>query len=80
MATHSSVLAWGISGTGEPGGLPSLVSHRVASLLKQLSSTYCLERRLSSAIKSCLGEAIDVLTSHCFQSHTKQLSAEEWWW
>ena len=29
MATHSSVLAWGIPGTGEPGGLPSLGSHRV---------------------------------------------------
>ena len=29
MATHSSVLAWRIPGTGEPGGLSSLVSHRV---------------------------------------------------
>ena len=29
MATHSSVLAWRIPGTGEPGGLPSLGSHRV---------------------------------------------------
>ena len=29
MATHSSVLAWGILGTGEPGGLPSMGSHRV---------------------------------------------------
>ena len=29
MATHSSVLAWIISGTGEPGGLPSMGSHRV---------------------------------------------------
>ena len=29
MATHSSVLAWGIPGTGEPGGLPSMGSHRV---------------------------------------------------
>ena len=29
MATHSSVLAWRIPGTGEPGGLPSMVSHRV---------------------------------------------------
>ena len=27
--THSSVLAWRISGTGEPGGLPSMGSHRV---------------------------------------------------
>ena len=29
MATHSSVLAWRIPGTGESGGLPSMGSHRV---------------------------------------------------
>ena len=29
MAPHSSVRAWGIPGTGEPGGLPSMGSHRV---------------------------------------------------
>ena len=29
MATHSNVPAWRIPGTGEPGGLPSLGSHRV---------------------------------------------------
>ena len=29
MATHSSVLAWRIPGAGEPGGLPSMESHRV---------------------------------------------------
>ena len=29
MATHSSVLAWRIPGTGDPGGLPSMGSHRV---------------------------------------------------
>ena len=29
MATHSNVLAWSIPGTGEPGGLPSLGSHRI---------------------------------------------------
>ena len=28
-ATHSSVLAWRIPGTAEPGGLPSMGSHRV---------------------------------------------------
>ena len=28
MATHSSVLAWRIPGMGEPGGLPSMGSHR----------------------------------------------------
>ena len=29
LATHSSVLAWRIPGTGEPGGLPSMGLHRV---------------------------------------------------
>jgi len=29
MATHSSILAWRIPGTGELGGLPSMGSHRV---------------------------------------------------
>ena len=41
MATHFSVLAWRIPGTGEPGGLPSMGSHRVdlaaaAAVLKNL--------------------------------------------
>ena len=29
MATHSNVLAWRIPGTGEPGALPSMGSHRI---------------------------------------------------
>ena len=29
MVTHSSILAWRIPGMGEPGGLPSMGSHRV---------------------------------------------------
>ena len=37
MATHSSVLAWRIPGTGEPGGLPSLGSQS-RTRLKRLSS------------------------------------------
>ena len=31
MATHSSVLAWRIPGTREPGGLPSMGLHRVGN-------------------------------------------------
>ena len=34
MATHSSVLSWRIPGTGEPGGLPSMGSHRVIPTVK----------------------------------------------
>ena len=39
MATHSSVLACRIPGTGEPGGLPSMGSHKSRTRLKQLSSS-----------------------------------------
>ena len=38
MATHSSVLAWRIPGTGEPGGLPSMGSQSRIRL-KRLSSS-----------------------------------------
>ena len=39
MATHSSTLAWRIPGMGEPGGLPSMGSHRVGRDWLQLSSS-----------------------------------------
>ena len=38
MATHSSVLAWRIPGTGESGGLPSMGSHRVGHNLSDLAA------------------------------------------
>ena len=38
MATHSSVLAWRIPGTGEPGGLPSMGSHRVGHIWSNLAA------------------------------------------
>ena len=39
MAPHSSVLAWRIPGTGEPGGLPSMGVSQSRTRLKQLSSS-----------------------------------------
>ena len=61
MATHSSVLAWSIPGTGEPGGLPSLGSHRVRhdwsnlaaaadSILKNRDITLSTKVRLVKAL------------------------------
>ena len=38
MATHSSVLAWRIPGTGEPGGLLSLGSHRIGHDWRDLAA------------------------------------------
>ena len=42
MATHSSVLAWRIPGTGEPGGLPSMGSHRVRHDWSDLAAAACI--------------------------------------
>ena len=39
METHSSVLAWRIPGMGEPGGLPSMGSHRVGHEGNDLAAT-----------------------------------------
>ena len=38
MATHSSVLAWRIPGTEDPGGLPSMGSHRVGHDWRDLAA------------------------------------------
>ena len=51
MATHSSVLAWRIPGTGEPGGLPSLGSHRVRHDWSNLAAAAA---RWEGARKTCL--------------------------
>ena len=45
MATHSSVLAWRIPGTGEPGGLPSIGSHRVGHDWSDLAAVAAAENR-----------------------------------
>ena len=43
MATHSSVLAWRIPGTGEPGGLPSMGLHRVGHKRSNLAPAAAAE-------------------------------------
>ena len=51
MATHSSVLAWRIPGSGEPGGLPSMGLHRVG--LKRLSSSRLICCQMFKRYKLC---------------------------
>ena len=65
MATHSSVLAWRLPGTGEPGGLPSMGSHRVGHDWSDLAATavYFKFQLLYSSI--LLGSSSDFLTL-CF--------------
>ena len=54
MTTHSSVLAWRIPGTGEPGGLPSMGSHRVGHDWSDLAAAaafhYCFNLHISTDI------------------------------
>ena len=51
MATHSSVLAWRIPGTGEPGGLPSMGSHRVGHDWSDLAAAAASFLHLQSGCK-----------------------------
>ena len=49
MATHSGVLAWRIPGTGEPGGLPSVGSHRVGHDWSDLAAAVVWQAAIVSA-------------------------------
>ena len=51
MATHSSILAWGIPWTEEPGGLQTLGSQRVRLGRSDLAHTRRQEQKLAKEIK-----------------------------
>ena len=53
MATHSSVLVWRIPGTGEPGELPSMGSHRVGHDWSDLAAAAVLNTGLASRWGVC---------------------------
>ena len=66
MATHSSVLAWRIPGTEEPGGLPSMRSHRVRrdwSDLAAAASCWTLvsvwDWSQAASVCTCLEQGLD---------------------
>ena len=59
VATHSSVLAWRIPGTGEPAGLPSMGSHRVGHNWRDLAAA-------AAAYKETLRKNFEVT---CLKSH-----------
>ena len=56
MATHSSVLAWRIPGTGEPCGLLSMGSHRVGHDLSDLAAAAAAYRRHWDWLRNSLGK------------------------
>ena len=64
MATHSSVLAWRIPGTGEPGGLPSMGSHRVrhdrSDLVAAAEATLIKKKREKNQINKIRNEKGEV--------------------
>ena len=53
MATHFTVLAWRIPGTGEPGGLPSVGSHRVGRDCSDVAAA-AQESQHSARLPVCL--------------------------
>ena len=48
MATHSSILAWGIQWTKEHGGLLSMVSHRVGCNWSDLACMHTFEKEMAT--------------------------------
>ena len=55
MATHSSVLAWRIPGTGKPGGLPSMGSHRVGHDWSDLAAAAAAEELRILSLEFSIG-------------------------
>ena len=63
MATHSSVLAWRIPGTGEPGGLMSMGSHRVGHDRSDLAAADLIQNNLA------ISRSLIIFTkSNCYKS------------
>ena len=64
MVTHSSVLAWRIPGTGEPGGLPSMGSHSRTRLkgLSRLSSSSNSKELSTQEVHQLSDQSLTVVT------------------
>ena len=83
MTTHSSVLAWRIPGTREPGGLPSMGSHRfghdwsdlAAAGVRKMIHSFRLFMCLCWCLSSCNQEIVTLLSLVIiFKAHEKNLS------
>ena len=82
MATHSSVLAWRIPGTGEPGGLLSLGSHRVGHEWSDLAAAAAAACDLPGQIvfseKKKGGGAQQYMQVYVLFQNLKSLSSKGW--
>ena len=66
MATHSSILSWRIPGMGEPGGLPSMGSHRVRHDWSDLAATAAADN--SEKVTKQVKNSVTFPTCFCIQS------------
>ena len=69
METHSSVLAWRIPGTGKPGGLPSVGSHRVGHDWGDLAAAAAAQTHLTVDDDSDLQDRRFDLNENRFSSY-----------
>ena len=82
MATHSSVLAWRIPGMGEPGGLPSMGSHRVGHDWSNLAAAAALAGGFftTSTTWEALGSISRTRIANRGRRHWLQSRNLELWW
>ena len=73
MATHSSVLSWRIPGTREPGGLPSMGSHRVGQDWSDLAAAAAAARCLVLCANSEKREIVKKHFANAFRRNSKRL-------
>ena len=78
MATHSSVLAWRIPGTGEPGGLPSMGSHRVGHDWSDLAAAAALSITVLWIDKVKLSSSFLSIFVYVFYLYVLDLSCGMW--
>ena len=78
MATHSSVLAWRIPETGEPGGLPSTGSHRVGHDWSDLAAAAVAVFTLSSLLIPPWPKCTCVLSFKLWNTWKMQCSVHVW--
>ena len=72
MATHSSVLAWRIPGTREPGGLRSMGSHRVGHNWSNLAAAAAsIHTRKVKCRKSLFFRLLKFVSDHCFPAPSR---------
>ena len=74
MATHSTLLAWRIPGMGEPGGLPSMGSHRVGHDWSDLAAAAGLLGHMVVLFLVFLRNLHDIFLSDCTNLFSRQLS------